>query len=74
MAFENSELSMDVQSIPNSISSEFVQSVEAELKKKTNMKTLILTQKSNQSNFRRKLWLFYVYYDVCNEKKKHRLI
>ena len=32
-------------------------------------KTLILTQKSNQSNFRIKLWLFYVCYDVCNEKK-----
>ena len=24
------------------------------------LKTLILTQKSNQSDFRRKLWLFYV--------------
>ena len=34
------------------------------------IKRLILTQKSNQSNFRRKHWLFYVYYDVCNEKNK----
>ena len=42
-------------------------SVLAELKKKL-LKTLIMTQKSNPLNFRRKLWLVYVSYGVCNEK------
>ena len=38
------------------VSSEIVQSVLADLKM---FKTSILTQKSNQSCFRRKLWLVY---------------
>ena len=37
-----------------------------ELKK--NDKHTDLTKKSNQLNFLRKLWLFYVCYDICNEK------
>ena len=49
------------------ISSDIVQSVLTEIKKKR-IKTLILNQKSNQTNFRRKLWLVYVGYGVCNEK------
>ena len=48
------------------ISSVIVLSVLAELKKM--LKTLILTKKSNQSNFHRKLWLVYDCYGVCNEK------
>ena len=50
-----------------SVSSEIVQSVLAELKKKM-LKTPILTPKSNQSNFHRKLWLVCVSYGARNEK------
>ena len=46
---------------------EIAQGIVAEFTKM--LKTLILTKKSNQSDFRKINWLFYVYmYDVCNEK------
>ena len=40
---------------------------------KKNVKPQILTQKSNNSNFRKKLWLVYVCYGICNVKKKINL-
>ena len=56
MAFKNNELSMNGQVL--CISSEIVQSAVAECTKM--LETLILSHKSNQSDFRRKFWVFYV--------------
>ena len=79
MVFENNELSMDGKATPNrfyasasklsSGGTKKKKKKKKKEKKKKKTKPLILTQKSNQSNFCRKIWLFYVCYDVCNEKK-----
>ena len=62
MAFENNELSMNRQVSSKRFYASAVklskQCIVAEFTKM--LKTLNLTQKSNQSDFRRKLWLFYV--------------
>ena len=64
MTFENNELSMNGQVISDRFYASAVKvysplpATVAEFTK--TLKTLILTQNSNQSNLHRKLWLFYV--------------
>ena len=70
MACENNELSEQTQVFPNRFyvlkRREIVQSVGADFTKL--LKALILTKKSINSDFHRKLCLFYFLYAVCNEK------
>ena len=61
MAFENNELSMNRKVISNRFYASAVKlSSPCGWNSQKMLKTPILTQKSNQSDFRRKICLFYV--------------